>query len=162
MSQYRGEILGSEVVIDLERTKGWYSQSEEWPCTCGHCCNFLALAKQRLLLPSMMELLDKFSIVPEKATYVCELYHEENWREKGLLYELSWRVAGTILDRPAGKDNGPDWGPLVKLPWGSMILGHETFPVEPEFPQPHFDMDFTLYLPWVLDEPIDGRKEGEP
>lgn len=79
---------------------------------------------------------------PEKATYVCELYHEENWREKGLLYELSWRVAGTILDKPAGKDNGQEWGPLVELPWGSMILGHETFPVEPEFPLPHFDLDF--------------------
>ena len=71
MSQYRGEILGSEVVIDLERTKEWYSQSEEWPCTCGHCRNFLALAKQRLLLPSVMEPLDKAPSVAEKATYVC-------------------------------------------------------------------------------------------
>ena len=110
MSQYRGEILGSEVVIDLEHTKEWYSQSEEWPCTCGHCRNFLALAKQRLLLPSMMELLDKFSIVPEKATYVCELDHNE----KGHLYEISYRVAGRKLEKERED--------LVEYSWGGCEM----------------------------------------
>ena len=46
-----------------------------------------------------------------------------------------------------------------------MILGHEIFPVEPEFPLPHFDLDFTLYLPWVLEEHVDSpekKKEDAP
>lgn len=142
MSQYRGEILGSEVVIDLERTKEWYSQSEEWPCTCGHCRNFLMLAKQRLLLPPMMELLDKFSIVPEKATYVCELDHNE----KGHLYEISYRVAGRMLEKERED--------LVEYSWGGGGCGHNPYPYgAPGFPEPYFDLEFFVTLPWVLDEP---------
>ena len=157
--------FGYTVEVDEPSTRDYYARAEDWGCECGHCRNFVALARERKLPEELLAILDSVSIPPEKATYVCELYHEENWREKGLLYELSWRVAGTILDKPAGKDNGPDWGPLVELPWGSMILGHETFPVEPEFPLPHFDLDFTLYLPWVLEEHVDSpekKKEDAP
>ena len=37
-----------------------------------------------------------------------------------------------------------------------LMLGHETCPVQPDFPEPHFDLDVSLYLPWVLDEPVEG------
>lgn len=161
----RFEWFGYTVEVDESATRDYYAQAEDWGCECGHCRNFVALARERKLPEELLAILDSASIPPEKATYVCELYHEENWREKGLLYELSWRVAGTILDKPAGKDIGQDWGPLVELPWGGMRLGHETFPVEPEFPLPHFDLDFTLYLPWVLDEHVDSpekKKEDAP
>ena len=44
------------------------------------------------------------------------------------------------------------------------MLGHETFPVEPDFPEPNFDLNVSLYLPWVLDEHVDGpgKRKDEP
>ena len=150
---------GYTVEVDEPATRAWYAQAGGWSCTCGHCRNFLALAKERQLPEELLNILDGLGIPPEKATYVCELYHDESWQEKGLLYQLCWRVAGKITGRPAGADDGPTWGPRVEFPWGGLELGHETFPVENEFPAPHFDLGCDMFLPWVLDEPIDGPEE---
>ena len=155
---------GYTVEVDEPATRAWYAQAEEWSCTCGHCRNFLALAKERRLPEALLNILDGLGIPPEKATYVCELYHDESWQEKGLLYQLCWRVAGKITGRPAGADDGPTWGPRVEFPWGGLELGRETFPVEPDFPEPNFDLNVSLYLPWVLDEHVDGpgKRKDEP
>ena len=155
---------GYTVEVDGPATRAWYAQAEEWSCTCGHCRNFLALAKERRLPEALLNILDGLGIPPEKATYVCELYHDESWQEKGLLYQLCWRVAGKITGRPAGADDGPTWGPRVEFPWGGLELGRETFPVEPDFPEPNFDLNVSLYLPWVLDEHVDGpgKRKDEP
>ena len=155
---------GYTVEVDEPATRAWYAQAEEWSCTCGHCRNFLALAKERQLPEELLNILDGLGIPPEKATYVCELYHDESWQEKGLLYQLCWRVAGKITGRPAGADDGPTWGPRVEFPWGGLELGRETFPVEPDFPEPNFDLNVSLYLPWVLDEHVDGpgKRKDEP
>ena len=155
---------GYTVEVDETATRAWYAQAEEWSCTCGHCRNFLALAKERRLPEALLNILDGLGIPPEKATYVCELYHDESWQEKGLLYQLCWRVAGKITGRPAGADDGPTWGPRVEFPWGGLELGRETFPVEPDFPEPNFDLNVSLYLPWVLDEHVDGpgKRKDEP
>ena len=75
---------GYTVEVDGPATRAWYAQAEEWSCTCGHCRNFLALAKERRLPEELLEILDGLGIPPEKATYVCELYHDESWQEKGL------------------------------------------------------------------------------
>ena len=151
---------GSEVEVDEAATRDWYAQAEEWGCECGHCRNFLALARERRLPGEILEILDSLSIPPEKATYVCELYYEDDWAEKGLLYQFSWRVAGKILAKPDGEDAGPHWGPIVKHSWGDWNLGHEEYPYgAPDFPEPHFDLEGGMYLPWVLDEPVDGQKE---
>ena len=152
-------LIPYRLEVDVEATRDWYARAEEWSCACGHCRNFVALAKERKLPEEILDILDSLSIPPEKATYVCELYHDESWQEKGLLYQLCWRVAGKITGRPAGADDGPTWGPRVEFLWGGLELGHETFPVENEFPAPHFDLGCDMFLPWVLDEPIDGPEE---
>ena len=149
---------GYEVEVDEAATRNWYAQAEDWGCECGHCRNFLALARERRLPEEILEILDSLSIPPEKATYVCELYYEDDWAEKGLLYQFSWRAAGKILAQP-GEERG-SWGPVVKRPWGGLQLGHEDYPYgAPDFPEPHFDLEGGMYLPWVLDEPIDGPTE---
>ena len=149
--------FGYEAEVDQAATAAWYARAGEWGCECGHCRNFLALARQRRLPAALLAILDSLSIPPEKATYVCELYHDKDWREKGLLYEASWRIAGRVVKRPESRENeGTEWGPPVRLPELCLMLGHETFPVGSEFPQPNFDLDVSLYLPWVLDEPVDG------
>ena len=151
---------GYTVKVDVEATRAWYAQAGDWGCECGHCRNFLALAKERRLPEELLNILDGLGIPPEKATYVCELYHDESWQEKGLLYQLQWRLAGTVVQTPESRENeGTFWGPPVQLPGFHLMLGHETFPVEPDFPEPNFDLNVSLYLPWVLDEPIDGPEE---
>ena len=154
--------FGYEAEVDEQTVRSWYAQADEWGCTCGHCRNFLALARERKLPGELLSILDSLSILPEKATYVCELYHDESWREKGLLYELCWRLPGQILDKPAGEDCGPNWGPAVKFPWGDIALGHEGDPCSEaeNLPKPNFDLICTMYLPWGLDEPVDGPNEG--
>ena len=106
-----------EAQVDLEASRDYYEKAGEWDCSCGHCRNFLALARGRKLPEELLAILDSLSIPPEKATYVCELYYDKDC--------------------------------------------HETYPVEPEFPQPNFDLDVSLYLPWVLDEPVDGPNSPE-
>ena len=154
--------FGYEAEVDEKAASAWYAQADAWDCTCGHCRNFLALARGRKLPEELLTILDRLSIPPEKATYVCELYHDETWREKGLLYELCWRLPGQILDRPSGENCGPNWGPVVKFPWGNIVLGHECDPCSEaeNLPTPNFDLICTMYLPWVLDESVDGPNAG--
>ena len=140
-----------------EATRSCYAQAPDWDCPCGHCRNFLALARERKLPEELLAILDSLSIPPEKATYVCEL-DDRDWKEKGVLYEISWRVAGAVVKKPESRENeGTFWGPPVQLPGFHLMLGHEIYPYgAPGFPEPHFDLNVSLYLPWVLDEPVEG------
>ena len=95
---------GYEAEVDMQATRDWYEKAEEWGCACGHCRNFLALARARKLPEEILAILDELSIPPEKATYVCEL-DDRDWKEKGLLYEISWRVAGEVVKKPESKEN---------------------------------------------------------
>ena len=125
--------------IDMDVTRDWYGQSAEWGCTCGHCRNFLQLAKENALPAYIMELLKELGIPPEKATYVCELYTDD----EGIHYQFSYRLAGTFeeISDTTGK----------RLAYRCC---HETYPYgTPDFPEPHFDLEFYAVLPWVIEEP---------
>ena len=129
-----------QVELDTETTSKWYAQSEGWGCECGHCRNFLKLANKRELPKRIIEILDELGISPEKATYVCELFTDE----AGIHYQFSYRLAGTIIGAPItdGGENGNE---------GRCC--HEPYPYgAPDFPNPHFDLEFYATLPWVLDE----------
>lgn len=137
-------FFGFQVEADEVATRDWYAQSDGWGCDCGHCRNFLTLARERKFPTSVLEKLDRLGIPPEKATYVGVLYPDEG----GLLYQFSYRIAGNIL---SGEDDTKTGGRCC----------HETYPYgAPGFPEPHFDLEFFQTLPWVLDEPVDGPTEG--
>ena len=131
-------LYGFQVEFDRAATLDWYASSKEWSCECAHCRNFLALAKAKMLPASVMDALNMLGIPPEKATYVCELYTDE----EGVHYQLSYRLAGSILAEP-------------KEPEAEGRCCHEPYPYgAPGFPQPHFDLEFWMTLPWILDEPL--------
>lgn len=131
------ELFGASVFVDRVATSAWYDQAGPWDCTCGHCRNFLALAKAGQLPPEVLDTLDGLGIPPGKATYVCELYTDE----EGVHYQFSYRLAGNILEEGEGSDQ-----------FGRCT--HEPYPHgAPNFPEPHFDLEFFLTLPWVLEEP---------
>ena len=133
-----------QVELDIEATAKWYAQSQGWGCECGHCRNFLKLAHQKALPHRIMEILDQLGIPPEKATYAGELYTDA----EGVHYQFSYRIAGTITDSPItdAVENGHE---------GRCC--HDPYPYgAPEFPTPHFDLEFYATLPWILEESQNG------
>ena len=124
----RCKLLNCNVEIDEEETSQWYSKAEDWGCECGDCVNFLEVAKQGLLPPHISKLLETLHIPATKATYVCLLDGKH-------LYQFSYRIAGNILSHNSSWENG-----------GRCC--HESYPYgAPDFPTPHFDIEFCVELP---------------
>ena len=130
-------LFDYSVEVDLESTYNWYTQTNAWGCSCGHCRNFLAHAKRGTLPDTVLTVLKELRIPPEKVTYLSELYTDED----GVHYQFSYRVTGTIMAEP---------------PQEVTVLGrccHEPYPYgAPNFPEPHFDLEFWVTLPWILEE----------
>lgn len=125
-------LFGYAVEIDRNATENWYAQAKPWGCTCAHCSNFLKAAKKRLLPESVLAALDALCLPPEKATYVGELYTDE----AGIHYQFSYRICGNILAAPSEQTD--------------MRCCHEPYPYgAPDFPEPHFDLEFYAVLPWI-------------
>ncbi len=134
-----------KVEIDEEATRGWYEKAGEWDCTCGHCRNFVLLARERQLPGEILDLLDKLGIPPEKASYVCELYD----KDEKLYYQVNYRVAGWVLKEPKKMPSPSD-----KY---ALHCGREIAPgTADDFPEPFFDLMLFFWLPWVLPETIEG------
>lgn len=135
-------LFNYEVEIDKNATTAWYTSSNVWGCECGDCRNFIALAQKRAFPLPVLQILDMLNIPPEKATYVCELYPVDG----GHCYQFSYRIVGNILLRCAS--------PIVQN-WGMGLCCHEPYPYgAPGFPEPHFDLEFSLNLPWVLEDAL--------
>ena len=131
-------LFGFQVELDEVAIKEWYDNAKEWGCDCGDCRYFVALAKKRELPAVVLEVLDRFRIAPEKATYVCEMITEDYW----ILYQFSYRMVGNILEERGGK--APDLGKV------EVRCCHEPYPYgAPGFPEPHFDLEFWVRLPRV-------------
>lgn len=130
------DLFGFQVEIDEVATKEWYDKADEWGCECGDCRHFVALAKKRELPVVVIEALESFGIVPEKATYVCEMVTEEH----KILYQFSYRLSGNILKESEETMRG--------FGWGEARCCHELYPYgAPGFPTPHFDLEFWVRLP---------------
>ena len=142
---------GYTLEVDEDATRSWYARAEDWGCGCGHCRNFLILARRRELPGEILGYLDALGIPPQKCTELSGLDH----RDGMLLYDLRYRLAGRLVSRPAANiplsENGLWCTDQSFYPYGA-----------PGFPEPCFDLCFSPWLPWVLDEPIDGREEDEP
>jgi len=137
--------LGLDMDLDVETIRRWYATGPVWDCSCGHCRNFVALAREGRLPTDVCVFLEDLGIPLEKATYVCELYHEG----EHLLYQVFYRLAGRLP---------PDTAQRKTTSWGSVELANSLEPSTAEdFPPPWFDLELDLWLPWVLDEPIDGN-----
>lgn len=136
---------GYQVETDKMATLNWYEKAGNWGCNCGHCRNFLALANERVLPAPVIAVLDEVGIPPQKATYVCNVYTDD----RGMHYQFSYRMAGRILKMPEQAHTQC---------WGQIRCCHEPYPYgAPNFPEPHFDLEFWTILPWVLEESPDGQ-----
>ena len=132
------DLFGFLVEIDEVATKEWYDKADEWGCDCENCRHFVSLAKRKELPSAILEILEQFGILPEKATYVCEFFTENDKR----LYQFSYRMVGNII-----KERDPD---KKDFGWGEARCTHEPYPYgAPEFPKPHFDLEFWAKLPML-------------
>ena len=139
MKEYN--LFGYQVEINENATKDWYEKSKGWRCDCAHCQNFLLLAKKKELPTEVLDTLNGFAIPSEKPTYVGEFTKENGCH----LYQFSYRIAGSILEEGTGE----------KLEWGEARCCHEIYPYgAPDFPTPHFDLEFWVELPWILKYPF--------
>lgn len=130
-----------EVGINESATAEWHLTSEPWSCDCGDCRNFLELCKRNELPEAVHAILSELNIAPDKATYVCKIIPKDG----GHLYQFSYRIAGRILNEDTAKSTVADWG--------EVRCCHEPYPYgAPGFPTPHFDLEFWVTLPWVLEE----------
>ena len=134
-------LFSIPVEIDEAATAQWYSKQESWGCECADCRNFVALAKQKDLPEQIHSVLSELKIDADKATYVCEIIPKDD----GHLYQFSYRIAGNILNEDAANSE--------KTEWGEIRCCHELYPYgAPDFATPHFDLEFWVTLPWVLDD----------
>ena len=144
----RLSLGGAAAEVDALQTRRWYAGAPAWACDCGHCRNFLALAQRRQLPPEVLAVLDRLEIPPEKATYVCEICHEKTT----LFYQIGYRLAGVLLN--------PTPEPPEAEKMEIRLVCARCAPFEaPDFPEPSFELELWGALPWILDEPIDGREE---
>lgn len=134
------QLFGFLTEVDEHKTHDWYAHSSEWSCSCRHCRNFVQLAKIQKLPQPMMDTLRMLDIPFEKATYVSELFTDH----EGIHYQVSYRLSGVILFAPS-----EDKQSISSL--GRCC--HEPYPYgAPSFPIPHFDLEFWITLPWILEE----------
>ena len=127
------KLLNCNVEIDQEKTEQWYAQAEDWNCECGNCVNFLEVVKGDLLPSHIKKHLEALHIPAGKATYVCLLDGKH-------LYQFSYRIAGNILSTESS------W-----VDHGRCCHSEETYAAD-DFPAPHFDIEFCVELPWVLEQ----------
>lgn len=139
---------GYEVQVDEAVTRAWYQTAAMWDCDCDGCRNFLTLARKRKLPPALLMMLDELGIPPEKATNVCDYDSQGEKR----VYVVAYRLAGWLL---TDFEHGP-----VQMEWGLVFCGEEINPtVAKDFPKPYFDLTLDLWLPWVLDAPLEAEQE---
>lgn len=139
------EICDYLVAFNECATRSWYEKSEEWGCDCGHCRNFVTLSRRRELPAPMLKLLDELGVPPEKATYVCAAYPDG----AGLCYQISYRMAGNILRGDERK--------TTMQSWGGVCCWHDPYPYGAlDFPDPHFDLEFWVTLPWTPEDWTEG------
>ena len=134
-------IRGWRLEVDEEATRRWYQQAENWGCDCGHCRNFLALGREAID-EEFWPLFDQLGILPEKASYICQIDQEDGDH----LYQAQYPLAGRILEQGQEQDD-------------LRILTPEERE-EPDgaegFPEPRLELELWAWLPWVLEEPACG------
>ena len=118
-----------------------YGGEAEFAFAVPHMVTNMKLAGEKRFPEAVCAVLEELNIPAEKATYVCEIMPKNG----GHLYQFSYRVVGRILSGESIESTAADWG--------EVRCCHEPYPYgAPGFPTPHFDLEFWIPLPWVLDE----------
>lgn len=141
--------------IDVNRTKSYYSADYVIGCDCDGCRNFVKAANR---MPEDVKIfLRKFGIDPGKPAEVSAVHSPDGCET---LYSGFYHICGTILEgtepwvKVSKKQFRLDERYAIPLSGDfSFFFTANCHLLAPDFPLPAIQLEFTGYLPWVLDEP---------
>ena len=145
-----------KIDIDVEKTKSFYETAEllSEGCECQGCRNYEKAVDFADV--EVKEILDALGIDMKKAAEVWGYFA----KEKGMMeYHGFYHLCGTLLEggflyqRVADKEYRMMDDCMHVINENFMIGFTETIDLlEDEFPEPIVQLEFSIYLPWVLDE----------
>ena len=136
---------GYIVQADKEVTRDWYEKElDGWDCSCSGCRNFLASVKY--LPQEFLDILKEMGIPPEKSVMVS--YFESD--KDRVRYNITYLVAGELIGR---RIVSPETD--ADLPRDDIFCHRPLRPSYEECLNPCFELNYSGWLPWVLDEPIE-------
>ena len=130
---------GYIVQVDKETTRALYEEDCAWNCPCPECQNFVAAVEH--LPQELLDILKELGISPEKPVDACDY----NAEQKRVYYSICYSIVGRLVSSPQRDDNAESYGIHCYEALSPFTVG---------FPTPYFDLVYSGWLPWVLDEPM--------
>ena len=141
--------------IDIQRTAAHYAAPYTPGCDCDGCRNFQKAVHR--LPEDVLSFLRQFGIDPAKPAEVYAIHSPEGGET---LYGGFYHLCGTILDgqepwvQVAKKQFRLDERYAISLSGDfSFFFTGDCHLLQPDFPRPVIQLEFTGNLPWLLDEP---------
>ena len=134
------------IEVDREATQAAYLNEQPISaCRCDYCQNYFAACSAKLAhSPATVGLFQSLGITPEKEAEVYALY--ANPERTHVYYGGFYHLVGRIIDTA----DGPDYT-LIDDRFGVAFTEQNDL-LSPGFPRPALQMEFTGFIPWVLDE----------
>lgn len=131
------------IATDPTANRVWYDNcgTPAGGCDCAYCRNFLAAVEK--LPQKILDLMDTLGVDIRKPDEAAQNCREEDGFHR---YSAWYHLSGVLLEdgaETALAENCTYWFQSVCY----MKAEH--------FPDPHFQLNLNLCLPWVLDEPCD-------
>lgn len=142
--------------IDVEKTKHFYEKAEfvSKSCSCDGCLNF---EKAIDILPNSVTKF--FANIGVDMRKVCECYVNYTKDEKTLMYGGFYHLCGNLLEgKSAWKiidDRTAYWSndeAYAIDPNFHISFQKDIVLLEPDFPLPVIQLDFSASIPWVLEK----------
>lgn len=141
--------------VDVKRTQEFYAKEFDLGCECEDCKNFIPAIRQ--LPDDVKAFFTQFGVDPAKPAEICAYDGADS---TGVLYNGFYHICGTIL---SGKN---PWVQVKKDLYHlneayairfsngfSFYFTEECMLVDEDFPAPVIQLEFSGYLPWVIDIP---------
>ena len=144
------EIGKYKLDIDIEKTRHFYEKAAavSETCSCDGCQNF---GKAVDTLPDMVR--EFFSNLGIDLRKMCECYVLGVNENGTLLYGGFSHICGKLLKGECSRQQADNDGPVFYItPDFSVSFREETDLLEPDFPAPVIQLEFSADIPWVLDK----------
>lgn len=140
------KIGGWLIEVDREATQSAYLNEQPiGACTCDNCQNyFAACCIQRAHSPAVVGFFQSLGIIPEKEAEVYVFY--TNPEKTHVYYGGFYHLVGRVINAA----DGPDYT-LIDDQFGVAFTEQNDL-LSPGFPRPALQMEFTGFIPWVLEE----------
>jgi len=134
--------------VDVEKTYEQYKSAKWDLCDCTDCLNYYKAMNN----PSeeQEELFKKLGIIPSKCVHLSEY----GPFEEGLhLYNGCYHIVGKIKEGEPVDTSSWNEENTADINGFSFVFSNDLDFVPGSFPRPVIQMDFTVSIPWVIEDP---------